>query len=66
MAVTRINMKSRHEFVGHSGDEKPITGMGAGSQFTELDTGAVYIWNNGTWEDDKRLIYAISQAIKQT
>lgn len=66
MTVSRINMKSRHEFVGHSGDEKPLKGMGAGSQFTELDTGAVYIWNNGTWEIDLRMIYAISEAIKQT
>ncbi len=66
MAVTRINMKSRHEFVCHSGDEKPQSGVGAGSQITELDTGAVYIWNNGAWEIDLRLIYAIKEAIKQT
>jgi len=59
-------MNSKHEFVGHSGDVKPLTGVGAGSQFTELDTGAVYIWNNGTWEIDLRLIHAISEAIKQT
>lgn len=59
-------MDSVHHFVGSSGDVKPTTGCGAGSKFTELDTGASYIWNNGTWELDLRLIYAISQAIKQS
>ena len=64
MTVSRIDMDSAHNFVGSSGDEKPTTGMGAGSKFTELDTGAVYIWNNGTWEVDLRMFWAISKAIE--
>ena len=64
MTVSRINMESVHHFIGHSGDIKPTTGAGAGSKFTELDTGATYIWNNGTWEIDLRLFWAISKAIE--
>lgn len=64
MAYTRINMSSKHEFIGHSGDEKPTKGMGAGSKCYETNTGAVYIWNNGTWEIDLQLFWAIKKAIE--
>jgi len=66
MTVSKINMESKHEFIGHSGDIKPTTGVGAGSKFYEVDTGATFIWNDGTWENDLRLIYAVREAIKQT
>ena len=64
MTVTRI-YKNNDDYVGHSGDVKPLTGIGAGTKFTEIDTGAVFIWVDGTWEEDLTLIYAFSQALKQ-
>ena len=65
MTVTRISREVPERYTGHSGDVKPTTGVGAGSTFLELDTGAKYIWVNGTWEEDLTLIYAFSQALKQ-
>lgn len=59
MAVVRTK---NDDFLCLSGDVKPTTGIGTGTHITEIDTGASYIWYNGTWEDDLRLIYAIKQA----
>lgn len=44
---------------GHSSDEKPITSVPEGSTFHDVDTGAVYIYHNGMWIEDLRLIYAL-------
>ena len=62
MAVLKVN-KTNDDYIGLSGDIKPTTGIGVGTFFTELDTGAKFIWYNGTWEDDLTLVYALSQVI---
>ena len=66
MTVSRINMRSLHNYIGHSGDIKPLKGAGAGSTFYEVDTGASFIWSDGVWENDLRIFYAVSEAIKQS
>mgnify|MGYP001593036884 CR=1 FL=1 len=57
--------KTNDDYIGLSGDVKPTKGIGVGTYFTELDTGAKFIWYNGAWEEDLTLIYAVSQAMKQ-
>jgi hypothetical protein len=44
---------------GFSGDEKPSTDVPEGSTFHAVDTGEEYIYHNGMWEQDMRLIYAL-------
>ncbi len=60
----RVN-KTNDDYIGLSGDVKPTQGIGVGNYFTEIDTGAKFIWYNGTWEEDLTLVYAVSQAMKQ-
>lgn len=62
MAVGRIH-KSNDEYVCLSGDVKPTNGVSAGTMLTELDTGARFMFWNGTWEEDLTMIYAVSQAL---
>ena len=57
-------MGNIHNFIGLSSDTKPTTGIPVGSTFTELDTGAKFVWEGDTWEDDLTLIYAFSQALE--
>lgn len=48
MAVVRVT--SIHRYVGASGDSKPTTGVPAGSEFFESDTGLTYVFNGeATW-----------------
>ncbi len=64
MSYVRVT-RTDEEYFGLSGDVKPTTGIAVGTQFTEMDTGAKYMWFNGTWEDDLTLIYAVKQAMEQ-
>lgn len=62
MAVIRTGER-KEEYLCLSGDVKPTTGISIGTTLTEIDTGATFVFYNGTWEQDLRLIYAIQQAI---
>ncbi len=46
-------------WIGHSSDEKPSTDVPEGSTFHMIDTGEIYIYHNGMWAEDLRLIYAL-------
>ena len=61
MAVIRTK---RDDYLCLSGDVKPVSGIGTGATITEIDTGARFIWYNGTWEDDLTMIYAVKQAME--
>lgn len=63
MAVIRTGER-KEEFLCLSGDVKPTTGVSVGTMITEIDTGARYIWYNGTWEEDLTLIYAMHTALQ--
>lgn len=43
----------------HSSDDKPSSGVPEGSMLHLVDTGEVYIYHNGMWVEDLRLIYAL-------
>jgi len=45
---------------GQSGDMVTITDAKEGSTFHAVDTGAKYIYHNGGWVEDLRLIYALT------
>jgi len=47
---------------GLSTDLKPSSGVSNGSEFHCIDTGEQYIYHDGMWEDDLRLIYALGKA----
>ena len=36
-------------YTGLAADTKPTTGIPAGAQFTETDTGVMSVWNGTTW-----------------
>ena len=62
MSVLKTKV-SLNNYMGYASDTKP-TGpeeVSNGKTFTEVDTGKVWIWFGGTWEEDLRLIYAIQQ-----
>ena len=59
MAVVEIHTIRR--LIGTSGDEKPSPSP-EGTEFHVIDTGELYIFHDGMWEPDRRLIYAIWQA----
>jgi len=42
---------------GQSGDMVTIASAPEGSTFHAVDTGEKYIWHNGGWVEDLRLIY---------
>ena len=44
---------------GHSSDSKPSESVPEGSTFHAVDTGAIYIYHNGMWVEDLRIIYAL-------
>jgi hypothetical protein len=46
-------------FNGISSDDKPDSPP-EGSTFHMVDTGEKYIYHNGMWEEDLRLIYALN------
>lgn len=64
MAVLRTGER-KEEFFFYEGEfgDLPTTGVSIGTMATEVDTGAQYVFMNGTWEEDLRLIYAIQQAM---
>ena len=68
MAVFRVS-ETNADYFGYSSDVKPTTWEGRnlpnGTTFTELDTGAKFIFFNGAWEKDRSLIYAFTEALKQ-
>ncbi len=45
---------------GQSGDMISITDAKEGSTFHAVDTGETYIYHNGGWIKDLRLIYALT------
>ena len=45
---------------GQSGDMVTITDVKEGSTFHAVDTGETYIYHNGGWVKDLRLIYALT------
>ena len=46
---------------GASSDAMPSSAP-EGSRFHIVDTGAVYLYHNGMWQEDLRQIYAIKKA----
>jgi hypothetical protein len=48
-------------FHGLSTDAKPVSPP-EGSTFHAVDTGEAYVYYDGTWEQDLRLIYALRTA----
>jgi hypothetical protein len=44
---------------GQSGDMVTITDAQEGSTFHAVDTGAKYIFHDGGWAEDLRIIYAL-------
>jgi hypothetical protein len=53
-----IKITNEEKYIGMSADGKP-DGVETGSTFHVLDTGEEYIFFNGTWERDLRLITAL-------
>ena len=47
---------------GLSTDDRPSSDVPEGSTYHAVDTGAQYVYYDGTWEEDLRLIYALLQA----
>ena len=66
--TVRVVNKGADDYMGYSSDTKPYGGNAAGSnvkqgaKFYEIDTGARYIWYDGSWEEDKHLRYEIAKA----
>ncbi len=61
MAVVKIATIQR--WAGHSGDEKPHDPPPPeGSEFHVVDTGEQWVWHNGMWVEDQRMIYAVRSA----
>lgn len=50
---------------GLSTDIKPSTDVPEGSTYHVVDTGEQYVYYDGAWEQDLRLIYAITFVYKQ-
>jgi len=64
MAVYTVTTKNY--YIGLSSDKKPLTPVYNGSEFYEIDTGNNYIWYDGAWVGDLRLVSAFSQALMST
>ena len=69
MSAGRIsNDRNRLDWFGDESDTKPTlvpTEVRDGSRFTELDTGKVWVFYHGVWQEDLTLIYALSTALAQ-
>lgn len=48
-----------NKFQGQDGEQLAKTDVEEGTTFHAVDTGAVYIYHNGGWVEDLRLIYAL-------
>lgn len=46
---------------GQEGDQVTITNPPEGSTFHAVDTGAQYIYHDGGWAEDLRLVYALTK-----
>ena len=57
MAMRQIDATGKH-WQGFSSDDMP-TGVDDGTKVHLLDEGEVYIYHDGTWEQDLRLIAAL-------
>jgi hypothetical protein len=44
---------------GQEGDQVTIDNPSEGSRFHAVDTGAQYIYHDGGWAEDLRIIYAL-------
>ena len=65
--TVRVVNKGADDYMGYSSDEKPTGAIiKQGAIFQEIDTGARYIWYDGSWEEDLTFIYAHSTAIAQS
>jgi len=51
---------STKRFNGQEGDQVTISDPSEGSTFHAVDTGAQYVYHNGGWAEDLRLIYALT------
>lgn len=49
-------------YCGLSSDSKPVS-TGEGTIFEEVNTGLTWVYHDGYWYEDLRLIYALSQAL---
>lgn len=59
-----ILIKKIKHFMGLSTDAKPTSvDVYVGSTFHEYDTGEQFIFDGTNWQDDLRMIYAISQGM---
>lgn len=47
---------------GLSTDDKPLADVPEGSTFHDVDTGEQWIFYDGTWERDLRMIHALREA----
>jgi len=55
-------MTTIYRWNGLSTDSKPSSAITEGSTFHCVDTGKQYIYHNGMWEEDLRLVWAIKNA----
>lgn len=62
MTVVLIT-KIKH-FMGLANDTKPTSAdVYTGSTFHEYDTGETFVYDGADWQDDLRMIYAVSQGV---
>lgn len=50
-----------YRYNGQEGEQVTITDPPEGSVFHAVDTGAQYVYHNGGWAEDLRLIYAMQR-----
>lgn len=60
MAVQCVS-KTTSQYIGLSSDIKPSYAIN-GSTFHAVDTGELYVYFDGMWEDDLRLVNAVKLA----
>jgi hypothetical protein len=58
MAITLLDATGKRR-QGLSSDVKPLTDVEEGTTFHVVDTGAQYIFHDGMWEPDRRLLHAL-------
>lgn len=61
MSIKTISKHAEH-LIGLSSDTKPFVAL-EGMEFDEVNTGINWIYHEGYWYEDLRLIYALSQAL---
>ena len=62
MAILKVT--DPDEYIGNSSDEWKVGKEGSTCHF--VDTGEQLIFHDGSWEPDRRLIYAIQMALSTT